>query len=122
MAGLVRSVGPGLAVQLATVLSCQPHLRCGCLASPPCKHRSSTPSLTVHAPQLDLAVVGARHDERQRGVERCPVDAAVVALRGGGRAGAGVGRERLQWLPVTQLRAGPHMLQPLAATHNHLRK
>jgi hypothetical protein len=33
-----------------------------------------------HAPELDLPVVGARDDERQRRVEGRPVDAAVVAL------------------------------------------
>ena len=36
---------------------------------------------TVHAPELDLAVVGARHDERQCRVEGRPVNAAVVALQ-----------------------------------------
>lgn len=35
---------------------------------------------TVHAPELDHAVVGARHDERQARVEGGPVDAALVAL------------------------------------------
>jgi hypothetical protein len=35
---------------------------------------------TVHAPQLDVAVVGGRDDQRQLGVEGCPVDAPVVAL------------------------------------------
>eukprot|EP00965_Chrysotila_dentata_P068733 2271115-Pleurochrysis_carterae.AAC.2 len=34
----------------------------------------------VHPPELDLPVVSARDDERQRGVERGPVHAAVVAL------------------------------------------
>eukprot|EP00162_Nutomonas_longa_P014261 comp21894_c0_seq1/m.49668 comp21894_c0_seq1/g.49668 ORF comp21894_c0_seq1/g.49668 comp21894_c0_seq1/m.49668 type:complete len:1021 (+) comp21894_c0_seq1:778-3840(+) len=34
----------------------------------------------VHAPELDLAVVGSRDDQREGVVERCPVDAAVVAL------------------------------------------
>ena len=34
----------------------------------------------VHPPQLHLAVVRARDDQRQRGVEARPVDAAVVAL------------------------------------------
>ena len=34
----------------------------------------------VHPPQLHLPVVGARDDQRQRGVEARPVDAAVVAL------------------------------------------
>ena len=36
---------------------------------------------TVHAPQLDLPVIGAGHDERQRWVERRPVDAPIVALQ-----------------------------------------
>lgn len=36
---------------------------------------------TVHAPQLDLPVIGAGHDERQRRVERRPIDAAVMALQ-----------------------------------------
>ena len=34
----------------------------------------------VHPPQLHLAVIRARDDQRQRGVEARPVDAAVVAL------------------------------------------
>ena len=34
----------------------------------------------IHAPELDLAVVGARDDERQRVVEVGPVHAAVVSF------------------------------------------
>ncbi len=37
-------------------------------------------SLTIVPPELDLSVVGPRHNERQGGVEGRPVDPAVVAL------------------------------------------
>jgi hypothetical protein len=48
-------------------------------AGPPTPgHKKTTP--TVHAPDLDGAVVGARDDKREGGVERRPVDAAVMAL------------------------------------------
>ena len=37
--------------------------------------------LAVHAPQLDLAVIRARDNEGQRGVEGGPVDTPIVALQ-----------------------------------------
>eukprot|EP00962_Isochrysis_galbana_P057468 scaffold29832_cov112-Isochrysis_galbana.AAC.7 len=44
--------------------------------------RVNLPSLgLVHAPQLDLPVVGARDNQRERRVERRPVDSPVVALQ-----------------------------------------
>ena len=41
----------------------------------------SCSDLTIHAPQLDLAVISSRHKDGQRGVEGCPVDAPVVPLQ-----------------------------------------
>lgn len=39
------------------------------------------PSLVlVHAPEFDLPIVSARHHQRQRWMERRPVDTAVVSL------------------------------------------
>ena len=46
-----------------------------------------------HAPELDLSVVAARDDEGQGGVERCPVDSAVVALQDVLDDGVGVAEE-----------------------------
>ena len=41
--------------------------------------RVNLPCLRVaHAPELNLPVVSRRHDERERGVELCPVYTAVV--------------------------------------------
>ena len=34
----------------------------------------------VHPPQLDLAVVGARNDQRHRRVKRCPIRSSIVAF------------------------------------------
>ena len=36
---------------------------------------------TIHAPQLDLAVICSRDDEREAGVECCPVDPPVMPLQ-----------------------------------------
>lgn len=36
---------------------------------------------TIHAPQLDLAVICSRDNEREAGVECCPVDPPVMALQ-----------------------------------------
>ena len=47
--------------------------------------------LTVHAPQLDLSVVGSGDKERKVGVEGDPVHTTIVALRG--RRGREGGRE-----------------------------
>jgi hypothetical protein len=44
------------------------------------KRRRRTVQRTVHSPELDRAIVGARNDEGQRGVEGGPVNAPVVAL------------------------------------------
>lgn len=61
---------------------------------------AAPPLRTIHAPQLDLAVVCAGDDEGQGGVEGGPVDAAVVALQhilDHGVAAAKQVRIHLQW-------------------------
>ena len=37
--------------------------------------------LTIHAPELDLSVICARHNEGQGGVEGCPIHAPVMPFQ-----------------------------------------
>ena len=60
----------------------------------------ATTARTIHAPELDLAVVGGRDDEGHGGVEGHPVDAAVVALEHVLDAGVGGAKEVGRRLPV----------------------
>lgn len=43
-------------------------------------HQTVDRCLTIHSPDLDLPVIGSRHDERHAGVEGGPVDPPVVTL------------------------------------------